>query len=111
MEKKRTLAQNGSMHQYFDDVAKELEAQGITRRTIVEDLGEAGIPVTEKYVKEVIWQHFMVGMYGTTKTSELTTAQLTEVEKVVTLHLIDKYEIDVEWWSSDNNNFNETYSQ
>lgn len=97
------------MFRYFYDVSNEMEAQGITRKTVVEDLGDSGIPITPEYIKEVIWKHFMVGMYGVTSTTKLTTTQLTELEKVVTMHLIDKYEIDVEWWSSDVNSFNESY--
>ena len=53
METKRSSQQNRSGHKYWNDVARELESQGITRKMIVQDLGDVGIPITEKFVKEV----------------------------------------------------------
>jgi len=106
-EKQRSAAQNKSGHKYWDDVANELEAQGITRKTIVKDLSESGVPITADFVKHVIWFHFMVGMFGKTHTPELTTKEWTEVEKVFTLHLREYYGLQTDYPSIENQLLNE----
>ena len=93
----RSNLQNRSMYKWFLDVARELEAQGITRTTIVNDLGDAKIPITDKFVKEAIWAHYMLSMYGHESTTKLTTLELTEVEKATTLHLVEHYGLQTEW--------------
>ena len=109
MEKQRTLAQNNSGHKYWDDCAAELEAQGISRKTIVQDLGDAEIPLTMEFLKEVVWGHFMVSMTGKQHTSELTEPQWRMIEKSYTQHLIDKYGLQTEYPSQDDQSFLETY--
>ena len=105
----RSGQQNKSGHKYWYDVANELEAQGITRQTIVEDLGTAGIPLTEEFIKHVVWFHFMVGMYGKTSSAELTTTEWTEVEKNFTLHLKENYGLQTDYPCAEDQSFNETY--
>lgn len=99
--KQRTPQQNKSGHKYWSDVANELEAQGITRKTIVEDLGDAHLPLTEEFIKHVVWFHFMVGMYGKTSTADLTSREWTEVEKNFTLHLRENYGLQTDYPSID----------
>lgn len=93
----RTDKQNRSGHKYFTDVANELEAQGITRKTIVEDLADTGVPITPEFIKHVIWFHFMVGMYGKTSTAELSVLEWSEVEKNFTLFLKENYGLQTEY--------------
>lgn len=101
-EKQRTPAQNRSGHKYWEDAANELEAQGITRRTIVQNLEEAGAPITADFLKHVVWFHFMVSMYGKKHTPDLTTKEWTEIEKVFTLHLVEKYKLQTGYPSTEN---------
>ena len=108
-ERQRSSAQNKSGHKFWHDVANELEAQGITRKTIVEDLSDTGVPITEDFIKHVVWFHFMVGMYGKTSTADLTTKEWTEVEKNFTLFLKDNYGLQTEYPSQDDQSFLETY--
>lgn len=100
-EKQRSLSQNNSLHQWCTDVAGALEELGISRKTIVQDLADADIPITMEYIKQVLWFHFMVGMTGKTKTSQLSTDEVTKIEKTTLEHLKKKYKIDVEWWSQE----------
>ena len=102
MSEQRTPAQNRSGHRYWSDVANELEAQGITRLTIVEDLADTGVPLTEDFIKHVVWFHFMVGMYGKKSTADLTTKEWTEVEKNFTLFLKENYGLQTEYPSVEN---------
>jgi len=108
-ERQRSSQQNKSGHKFWHDVANELEAQGITRKTIVEDLSDTGVPITEDFIKHVVWFHFMVGMYGKTSTADLTTKEWTEVEKNFTLFLKDNYGLQTEYPSQDDQSFLETY--
>jgi len=98
----RSNPQNNSLHQYCKEVADECINQGITRKTIVEDLGDAGIPVTMKFIKEVVWKHFMVGMFGHDSTTKLETYEVKQVEDRVAQHIAELYGMDIEWWSKEN---------
>jgi len=109
MEKQRSSQQNKSFYAWIEEVANECEAQGVDRKTMVEDLSDASIPITGKFIKEVIWFHYMVAMYGKESTAQLTTKEMTEVEKVVTLHLQEHYGLQTTWPSQDDQNFLETY--
>ena len=102
----RSSSQNKSGHKYWDDVASELEAQGIGRKTIVEDLGDVNMPLTADFIKHVVWFHFMVSMYGKTSTSDLTTKEWTEVEKNFTLHLREAYGLQTDYPSIEAQMFN-----
>lgn len=99
-KKPRTLTQNASLHLWCTHVAQELEAQGIERHTLVEDLAEANIPITMDFVKHVLWYHFMKGMYGIDSTTQMTTDQVSMVERAVTRHLIENYGLQVDWPSN-----------
>jgi hypothetical protein len=109
METKRSTQQNKSGHKYWSDVAQELEAQGITRKTIVQDLGDVGIPITEKFIKEVVWFHFMVSMFGKEHTADLTTKEWTEVEKNFTLFLKENYGLQTDYPSVESLYANDWY--
>ena len=108
-ERERSTQQNKSFYKWIEEVASECEAQGVDRKTMVEDLGDANIPITGKFIKEVIWFHYMVAMYGKESTAQLTTKEMTEVEKVVTLHLQENYGLQTKWPSQDDQSFLETY--
>ena len=82
VEKQRSSQQNKSFYAWIEEVASECEAQGVDRKTMVEDLSDASIPITGKFIKEVIWFHYMVAMYGKESTAQLTTKEMTEVEKL-----------------------------
>ena len=108
-EKQRSTAQNKSLYKWFEEVSAECEAQGVDRKTMVEDLSDASIPITGKFIKEVIWFHYMVAMYGKESTAQLTTKEMTEVERSVTLHLQEHYELQTKWPSQDDQSFLGTY--
>lgn len=110
-EKQRSSAQNKSGHKYFTDAAAELEAQGVNRKTIVEDLGDWGAPITDMFLKYVVWHHFMVSMYGKESTTELTTKEWTEVEKNFTHFLKERYGLQTDYPSEESRQFNEWYGQ
>ena len=109
MGNQRSLQQNNSGHKYWTDCANELEAQGITRKTIVQDLGDAEIPLTMEFLKEVVWGHFMVSMTGKQHTSDLTEPQWRMVEKSYTNHLVEKYKLQTDYPCEDRKNFEESF--
>ena len=109
-EKQRSTAQNKSLYKWFEEVSAECEAQGVDRKTMVDDLSDASIPITGKFIKEVIWFHYMVAMYGKESTAQLTTKEMTEVEKVVTLHLQENYGLQTTWPSREEQEFKSFYN-
>jgi len=98
---KRSNPQNNSMHQYCKEIADGCIDQGITRKTIVEDLGDAEIPVTMKFVKEVIWKHYMVSMFGHESTTKLESGEVKQVEEAVAQFISENYGMNIEWWSQE----------
>ena len=109
-ERQRSTQQNKSFYKWIEEVASECEAQGVDRKTMVEDLSDASIPITGKFIKEVIWFHYMVAMYGKESTTQLTTKEMTEVEKSVTLHLQEHYGLQTKWPSQEEQEFESFYN-
>jgi len=94
------------MHQYCKEMADECINQGITRQTIVQDLGDSEVPVTMKFIKEVVWKHFMIGMFGHESTTKLKTHEVKQVEERVAQHIAEHYGMDIAWWSNENREAN-----
>ena len=69
---KRTIKQNKSLHQYFDEVSRELNNQGVDVKVLVANLRVDTTPEMIKGIYRAIGQE----QYGIKSTTELTTIQL-----------------------------------
>ena len=81
-KKKRTLQQNKAIHKHCDLASKEAQNSGITYSEFIRLRPKLELPWTPERVKE-LWQHASLLLYGTTKTSELETHQVSIVYDVV----------------------------
>lgn len=71
---KRTLKQNRSLHQYFNELSKELNTQRIDVKVLVENLRVDSTPEMMKN----IFRSIASEKYGIKSTTELTTKQVNE---------------------------------
>ena len=82
-EKKRTLRQNSSLHQYCFEVARECQNAGITVEALV---AKIHADVTPELIKDM-WRAYAKVKYGKKHTSELTTKEVTEIYEEMNRHL------------------------
>lgn len=83
---KRTIPQNNAGHKWFRQIAEALNDAGyhVNSREVL----QLDVPFTEDVVKEFMFKRVMSAMFpDKTSTTQLTTAQFSEVAKVVERHL------------------------
>lgn len=90
----RTTSQNKAIHKLFTDVATEMLAQGIERKTVVEDLGSYTVPIDAAFMKEV-WRSIQYTQTGKMSTTQLETAEVDKVYETFNRFLADNYGIHV----------------
>lgn len=92
----RSSSQNKSLHKLFTDVATEMLAQGIERRTVMEDLEGYTCPVDDKFLKEV-WRMIQYTQTGKQSTTELDTTEIQRVYETFNRFLAENYGIHLPW--------------
>ena len=91
----RTPKQNKALHKYFTLLADALNSAGLDmRKTLRNDIE---IPWDEYNVKEFLWRPIQEAMTGKHSTTELTTAEPSEIYAVLDRHLGEKFGIHVSW--------------
>jgi len=87
--KKRTLAQNASLHLYFEFLATELNNAGYdVLKTLRHDIE---IPWNATLIKELIWRKVQLASYKKKSTSDLTSGELQLLCLLCFLFLIAYY--------------------
>ena len=85
LTRQRTQPQNRSIHLFCSMVADTLNGAGLDmKRTLKHD---AEIPWSDDRAKEFLWRPVQIAMFNIESTTELNTAQVSEVHKVVMRHL------------------------
>lgn len=95
-ETKRSNQMNKSLHLLFGQVANELLAQGIERRTIIEDLEGYTCPIDATFIKEV-FRSIMYTQTGKMSTTELTNAEMKNCYETLHRFLSENYGLNAEW--------------
>ncbi len=95
MKKKRTITQNSAMHKYFELLAIAFSDAGLDMKAILKD--DAEIPATKENIKLCVWKKVQAAMFGEESTTELTTAQVSEVYAVVDRHTSSAFGVHVEF--------------
>jgi hypothetical protein len=108
MEKTRTTAQNKSLHKLFADVAAEMLALGIERRTVMRDLKGYDCPIDEAFLKEV-WRSIQYTQTGKISTTQLTTSEIQKVYDTFNKFLGEFYHLHLPWPSYEAMMFEEHY--
>lgn len=78
-DKQRTLAQNNSLHLMFDQLATELNEQGMYIGQVI----RFDAPWDGTRVKELIWREVQKKMTGKQSTTQLTTREIDQVFEVI----------------------------
>lgn len=90
----RTNRQSRALHKLFDEIANEMLAQGIERKTVVEDLDTYSCPIDGAFMKEV-WRAIQFTQTGKHSTTELTTDEVNKVYETFNRFLSDNYGVHV----------------
>jgi hypothetical protein len=82
-EQPRTPKQNKSIHKYFDEVAVELNNQGITLEVLLKNLE---VDITPSVIKDIFRKIGEI-KFGRTSTKDLTTKEIQECYEEFNRHL------------------------
>ena len=85
MNKQRSNEQNNSLHAMFQAVADEMNATGITTKTVITIVADTYMD--KELVKRLIWKPLQEEHVGTKHTAQLTTAEVNKVLTPFTLAL------------------------
>jgi len=96
----RSLSQNKAIHKLFTDVATEMLAQGIERKTVVQDLDTYTCPIDAGFMKEV-WRSIQFTQTGKLSTTKLEKAEIDKVYDTFNRFLGENYGIHVGFPSVD----------
>jgi hypothetical protein len=80
----------------FSDVAGELLALGVERRTVINDLGDTSCPIDEAFVKEV-WRAIQFTQTGKKSTTELSNSEVSRVYDTFNKFLGETYHLHLPW--------------
>lgn len=95
-ETKRSTQVNKSLHLLFQQVANEMLAQGIERRTVLNDLKGYSCPIDASFLKEV-YRAILYTQTGLKSTTEATNAQIKTVYETFQKFLAENYHLEAEW--------------
>ena len=95
-EKSITRTQQKALHKLFSDVANEMLALGIERRTVMRDLKGYSCPIDATFLKEV-WRAMQFTQTGKHSTTELTTKEVQAVYETFNRFLAEFYHIHLPW--------------
>lgn len=96
----RTILQNNALHKYFELLAKALADAGLDARKVMKP--EIAIPFTPEMVKNLLWRPIQKAMTGKESTTELDTAEPSQIHAVLDLHMGEKFGIHVPFPSEEN---------
>ena len=99
MTEQRTPLQNKSIHKYFELLAERLNEAGLDMKAVLKP--EVDIPWTEENVKNHLWRPVQMAMLSKQSTTELTTAEISDVYQVINRHLGEKLGIHVPFPSNE----------
>lgn len=91
----RTIQQNKAMHKYFTMLAEKLNDAGLDMKKVLKP--HVDIPWTPASIKSHIWKPVQDAMLDKESTTELDTAQVDAVYKVISRHISEKFGINVEF--------------
>ena len=104
-DKKRTLAQNRSIHLWFEHLSQSLNESGLTiEKTLT---GKVEILWNSTTVKEILFKQIMKHYTGKQSTTELTTKELSQVAEMLTKYLAENHGLVVDFPSEESLLMNE----
>lgn len=89
----RTLSQNAAIHKYLAELSQALNDAGLDQRKVLKH--DAEIPWHMESAKDNLWRPIQKAVTGVESTTELTTAQVSEVYQVLDRHLGSKTGVSI----------------
>ena len=80
----RSDKQHRALFKYLGDLARELEAHGITQKMFIDELKGWDIPITKEFL-HMIWKMKQEKMFLTDSTKKLETDQVSQVYDAVNM--------------------------
>jgi len=90
---KRTDKQNKSLHLFCGLLAEELNNSGLDMKKVLKP--SIDIAWTSDSIKEYLWRPIQKVMFQKQSTTELETAEVSQVYEVLNRHLSEKFGITV----------------
>ena len=91
----RTSQQNRAMHQYFNILADELNAAGYSVQEVLAQAVDR--EWTPAGVKDNLWRPIQIAMTDKKSTTELGTAEVSEIYEVLNRHTCGLFGIGVQF--------------
>jgi len=89
-----TRKQQNSMHEYFQELADELNAQGVTQRALLEKLRWIEVPNTKDSIKEV-WRCIQEPQVNKESTADLTIDEVSQVYDTFNKAISQEYQVHI----------------
>lgn len=83
--KKRTTAQNRSLHLLFTQLADDLNSAGKDLQTTLKK--DVSVPWTPELTKSLLWKPIMKAVTGKESTAQMTTVELQKCFDILSKHL------------------------
>lgn len=99
MDSQRTAQQNKALHLYLQLLSDELNDAGLDMKKVLKP--SVDIPWTVTNAKEYLWRPIQEALLKKESTTELTTAEVSQVWEVLNRHLAEKFGIHVEFPTSE----------
>lgn len=90
-EQSRTPLQNKALHLYFTLLATELNDAGLDMKKVLKP--SVDISWTKENIKEYLWRPIQEALKLKKSTTELTTAEVSQIWEVLNRHLGEKFGI------------------
>ena len=96
MGQKRTEQQNKALHKGFELLADALNDAGFETKAVLAKK-QIDVPWNKELVKELLWRPLMEAARQHESTTELTTAEVSEIWDILNRHLGEKFGVTVDF--------------
>lgn len=94
-ERIRTIQQNKALHKLFEQLADELNTQGLEMKVVLKPEYELWWNKTS--IKQHLFKPLMKAMYSKNSTTELTTVEINKVFEQLQKMLGEKFGVEMIW--------------
>ena len=90
VKKTRTNTQNAALHLFFDWLAMELNAEGLTQKLVFDKLKDGSHAAWDRDSTKNLWRIMQRALVQKNSTSELTTAEVDKIYQALQTFFMDR---------------------
>lgn len=90
VKKPRSTAQNAALHLFFDWLAMELNAEGLTQKLVFENLKDGSHACWDRDSTKNLWRIMQRALVQKNSTSELTTSEVDKIYQALQTFFMDR---------------------